>query len=157
MFSTYHKDERTDKERYLEDELQREREQRHDEEEREQRAREVRAKEQREEREYTVRHPDSWPEAFQNQASLCWHEHNMFPEQNEEPDGDYFKVTAEANEAALKIWREVYAEKQKLIAEIQNSVRAEVADKLEAVSARNEYKFVASAIRDDSLDGYCDW
>lgn len=156
MFPSYRRDERTENEKYLESELERERYERQEKQERDERERQARAKEEKEQREYDYRHPDNWPEAFRRQASLCWREHNLFPDQNAEGD-DYFKVSAEASEAALKIWQEVYAEKQKLIEEINNSIRSEVADRLTALNTRSEYRATAQSIRDDALDSFCDW
>ena len=151
----YQRDNRTDNERFLEEELVREREQRERDQEREYRERETRRANDREEHEYEFRHPNNWAQAFRNQAALCWQEHAQYPEENEQDD--YFKIIAEVNEAALKIWLEVSTEKQKQIEELQNQIRIEVAEKLAAMDKRKEWQNVASQIRDDKLDSYCDW
>ena len=161
MFPSYGRDKRTDHERYLEDELQREREATRQSQEREDEAREQRRQEWREQAEYERRQASSWPEAFQKQASLCWREHNQYPE--EEGD-DFFSVLAQANEKALEIWREVAASKaieldelQRQIGAVWSVVRGEVADRLEAASDRVEYRSTANVIRKDQLAGYLDW
>jgi hypothetical protein len=159
MFPIYGKDTRSDNERYLEGELEESRAKidamyRRQEDEREQRRRAS-----DEESEWNYRHPNTWPQAFQNQAVLCRREHNQFP------DGDpYFKNTADANEKALEIWKRISASKQTHLDELQKqidavweSVRLEVANELERSSDLNEYKQVANVIRDDQLNGYCDW
>jgi len=162
MFANYRKDERTDRERYLEDELERERDEARERGRREDEAREQRRREQHEEWDYQYRQADNWPEAFQKQANLCWKEHNAFPEQNE--TDDYFEKVAQANEKALEIWRAVSASKHAELDELQNkieavwdSVRNEVADKLAQESEHHTYKSTAEAIRDDQLSGYLDW
>lgn len=164
MFPIYGRDDRTDRERYLEDELEREREQSRREDERREKEREERRNELHERWAYEDRQAGTWAEAFQKQASLCWREHNQYPEDFDFPDNKYFKYMAEANEKALEIWREVSASKQaeldalqKQIEAVWEAVRNEVADKLEAADEHKEYRYVASAIRDDGLDGYLDW
>ncbi len=168
MFPFYQKDERTDRERHLEDELEDARRVEEERQEREERAREERHREWKEQRRYEERQADSWPEAFQKQASLCWREHRAFPEQDSEvtgdPEDDYFKDAAQANEKALELWREISAGKQSQLDELQKqvdavweSVRLEVADKLEAMSNKTGYLSTAQALRDDTLGGYLDW
>jgi len=168
MFSHYGKDERTDRERSLEEELEREREVTRDRERMEDERRDSQRREREEMRRYEERQADSWPEAFQKQARLYWKEHNAFPAQTSEATGDplddLFKNMAQANEKALEIWNEVSASKQaqiddlrKQIEAVQDSVRTEVADKLEAASENLEYKSVAQLIRDDELGNYLDW
>lgn len=157
-----YRDERTKREKQLEWELE---QARADEERRQERAeyeREERRREREEQRHYQERQADSWPEAFAKQARLCWREHNAFPEQNEEDD--YFEKTAQANEKALELWREVSASKQAQIDELQkqieavhDAIRNEVADKLEAISDHIGYRGTAQSIRDDSLGLYLDW
>lgn len=168
MFSYYSKDDRTDRERYLERELEDAREAENRRYEQEERRREERQREREEMWRYEERQADSWPEAFQKQANLCWREHRQFPDQNSEATGDplddYFKNMAQANEKALEIWREVEASKQARIEElqkqidaIQDEIRNETADKLEAVSELTEYANTAQSIRDDVLYNYLDW
>jgi hypothetical protein len=161
MFAMYSKDDRTDRERYLEDELERERDAALERDRIEDERREARQREREESWRWEERHAESWPEAFQKQAALCWREHNMFPEQND--DDTFFKDSAEANEKALEIWREVEASKQEKLKElqrqidaVQDEIRNEVADKLEAVSNAIAYRGTAQSIRDDDLN-YLDW
>lgn len=160
----YQKDDRTERERYLEDELEREREAMRERDQREEKAREERRKEARERYEYDFRQADSWPEAFQKQATLCWREHNQFPPESEDDIEHFFERSALANEKALEIWREVSASKeaeleelQKQIDAVHESIRMEVADRLEQAAEWSEFKQTASAIRDDQLAGYLDW
>lgn len=165
MFS--YRDDRTERERYLEDELERERDAQRERDRIEDERRETNRRERAEMREWDARHADNWPEAFQKQAWLCWREHNMFPEDFTDANGNspdnYFKITAEANEKALEIWREVEASKQEKIKElqrqidaVQDEIRNETADKLEAFSDTLEYKGTAQPIRDDDLD-FLNW
>lgn len=160
MFSFNRRDERTDHERYLEDELEREREDRRREEERQEEQREQRKKEREEQWRYEERRADSWPEAFQKQAYLCWREQNQFPDDTDK----YFERSAQANEKALEIWKEVAASRQAQLDELQkqievvwDSIRNEVADRLIAVNDCNEYAGTANAIRENALKGYLDW
>jgi len=163
MFPLYRKDDRTDRERYLEEELERARS---DEEKRQERAdqeREERRRELKEQWTYEERQADSWPEALRKQAILCWREHNQYPPDPDDND-HFFEYTALANEKALEIWREVSKRKQveldalqKQIEAVGDAIRNEVADKLIAADERKEFKYVASAIEDDELAGYLDW
>ena len=163
--SYYGKDTRTDHERYLEEELERERESQRERDRIEDERRKDRQREFAEARRYEERQADNWPEAFQKQANLCWREHNLFPEEENTEEFDlYFKHLAQANEKALEIWREVAASKKSKLDELQkqieavwDEVRNEVADNLIAVNDRLEYKSTAEAIRDDQLSGYLDW
>lgn len=164
MFPLYGKDNRTDHERYLEDELEHEREQSRREQERKEEARQQRQEEYRERREREARSANSWPEAFEKQASLCWREFNSWPNDVAGVEDSYFEKLAQANEKALEIWREVSASKQAELDELQkqieavwDAVRNEVADKLIAANDHSTYKATAEAIRDDQLDGYLDW
>jgi hypothetical protein len=161
MYYTYN-DKRTDREKELEYELERERDQRERERRQENEEREARRQEQREHWQQMEREADNWPEAFRKQARLCWQEHNAFPEQNDEDP--FFGDSAKANEKALEFWREVSASKQAQLDELQKqidavweSVRLEVADKVEAISDHLGYKSTAQAIRDNDLDRYLDW
>ena len=160
MFPIYRKDERTDRERYLEDELERERDAAREHDRREDEAREQRRKEQQEQWAYQDRQANNWPEAFAKQARLCWREHNQFPDDED----DFFEKLAQANEKALEIWRAVAASKQteldelkKKIEAVWDSVRNEVADQLAQESDNSAYKNTAEVIRDDQLSGYLDW
>jgi 5-methylthioribose kinase len=158
----------TDRERYLEEELERERESQRERDRIEAERRESQRREREEMRRYEERQASSWPEAFRKQIVLCWREHNAYPEFNSEatgdPTDDYFKNMAQANEKALEIWREVEASKQKKIKElqrqidaVQDEIRNETADQLESVSDKMEYRNTADSIRDDNPDAYLNW
>jgi len=161
MFSYYGKDERTDNERYLQEELERERESQRERDRIEEERREARRKEFQEMRRYEERQADSWPEAFQKQAMLCWREYNQYPDPDDDP---FFKKNAEANEKALELWHAVATSKRAQLDELQkqidavwDAVRNEVADQLEQADDHYVYKSTAEAIRDDQLSGYLDW
>ena len=163
LYGLYSKDNRTDRERYLEDELEREREARLERDRRDDEAREKLRKEHQEQWRSSYRQADSWPEAFQKQANLTWREHNQYPPDPDDVDR-FFEQTALANEKALEIWHQVSTSKQAKLEELQkqidavwDAVRNEVADELIKSSDRKEYLYVASAIRDDELAGYLDW
>lgn len=165
----YHQtDNRTDRERYLEDELERERDAQRERDRVEDERRESGRREREEVRRYEERQAGSWPEAFQKQIRLCWREHNLFPESvtdGEDSEIDnYFKEMAEANEKALALWREVEAGKQEKIKElqrqieaVQDEIRNETADKLEAVRDTAAYRNTAYSIRNDDLSDYLNW
>jgi hypothetical protein len=161
MFNYYRKDDRTDRERYLEEELERTRYEEEKRQERADREREERRRELQEQWRYEERQADSWPEAFQKQAMLCWREHNQYPD---DLNDHFFEYSAQANEKALEIWKEVSISKQgeldmlqKQIEAVRDAIRNEVADKLIASSEHKEYRGVAEAIRDDALANYLDW
>lgn len=163
MYPLYGRDNRTDHERYLEDELEREREQSRREQQRNEEALQQRQEEYRERWEREARSADSWPEAFRKNASLLWREYNQYPDDDDKDDG-FFKKSAQANEKALEIWTEVSASKQAELDELQkqidsvwDAVRNEVADKLIAAGDHFTYISTAEAIRDDQLAGYLDW
>jgi len=157
-----YRDDRTEREKQLEWELERARDDERRRQEREEQAREERRREQKERWEYEDRQADSWTEAFQKQARLCWREHNNF---SDIPDiDDYFKQVAEANEKALEIWKEVSSRRQSELDEIQKqiesyweSVRHEVAEQVEKSGEHYSYKNLAESVRDDALGGYLDW
>lgn len=164
MFPLYGKDNRTDHERYLEDELEREREQSRREQQRLQEEREQRRREWQEQSYYEERQADSWPEAFRKQADLCWREFNSWPDDVPGVEDSYFEKLAQANEKALEIWHQVSTSKQeeldalqKQIEAVWDAVRNEVADKLIAANDHSTYRATAEAIRDDQLDSYLDW
>jgi hypothetical protein len=161
MFALYKKDTRTDNERYLQDELDRVREQQEREEHRRDQERKDRESARREEREYASRQADDWPDALQKQIHLCNRE--VFDGVEEEV-GNFFGNTVAACEKAVEIWREVEASKQaqiddlqRQIVAIQDSIRTEVADKLDAADQRREFAQVAQQIRDDQLGQFLDW
>jgi hypothetical protein len=162
MFPNSHRNNQTDREKYLEDQLEDELRRSQEEDERRRKADETRRHERLEYMREQERYAESWPEAFSKQARLCWREHNQFPEQME--SDDYFKVAAEANEKALEIWTQVEAGKkaefeamEKQIKDLWDLVRTETADQLEAASDRKEYADTAEQIRKGDLNSYLDW
>jgi hypothetical protein len=161
MFNYYGKDTRTDQERYLADELERERAASRERDRLEEERRQARQSEFSEAQRYEERQADSWPEAFQKQARLCWREQNRFPDPDDDP---FFKKNAQANEKALELWRAVATSKRDRLDELQrqidavwDEVRNEVADQLIQADEHFVYKSTAEAIRDDQLSGYLDW
>lgn len=156
-----YRDDRTDREKELEWELEDARAKLEQRERDEREARERRRREDQEQWSYEARSASNWPEAFSKQATLCWREHNRYPDQNTKATGDpfddYFKFLAQANEKALEIWREVEERRQAEIDAIWEAIRNEVADKLASSTDRPEYRQTAEAIREDQLAGYLDW
>ena len=161
LYGSYSKDDRTEREKQLEWELERAREDEDRRREHAEQEREERRREQRERWRYEERQADNWPEAFQKQAMLCWLEHRRYPD---DLDYHYFEYTAQANEKALEIWRLVAASKQAELDELQrhidavwDTVRNEVAEKLIESSEKREFRMVAEILRDNQLAGYLDW
>lgn len=136
MFSYYSKDNRTDNERYLEDELERERESARERERIEGERREAQQREREEMWRYEERQASSWPEALRKNARLCSRE--IDPD-FEAGDGDYFFTDSAAScERALVIWAERekthskrIEELQQLIEQEKEAIKQEVADQLE--------------------------
>lgn len=161
MFAHYKKDTRTDNERYLQDELDSLRDEQRRDIERRDREREERMRERREEMAYASRQADNWPEALQKQIHLCSQE---VADGGDDEVGNFFGNTVVACEKALEIWHGVEASKQaqiddlqQQIAAIQDSIRTEVADKLDAADQRREFAQVAQQIRNDGLGRFLDW
>jgi len=166
MYS-YNRNTQTDNERYLEDQvrqLQAEREQQRED---ERRAREERMEAAREQAEINARSANTWPEALRKQAYLFQREANQWPADDPDFPDDYFGPGAKACERALEIWSEVMAGKQEEILALQEQIRAikdsirlEVADKLEAESDADGWKHVAGALReytDKDCEYWLDW
>ena len=160
MFTLYQKDTRTDRERYLEDELERERDQQRREDDRREQERKARAETSSQEWEYEYRQASNWPEALEKQKCLCANEAG----DGDESVGNYFGNTVAACEKAIELWPSVAASKQaeideleKKIAAIRDSIRIEVAEKLIASDPRREFAQLAAQIRDDLLEGFLDW
>ena len=160
-YRPYSKDKRTDRERYLEDEVERYQ----DAEERGRLAREDERKQcqrnRQEEHEDELRRADDWPDALNKQIVLCRREVN---DGGDEEIGGFFGNTILACEKALDIWQFVEAGKQteikaleEKISEIQDSIRGEVAKQLEESDSRREFAQVADQIREDELGRFLDW
>ncbi len=156
MFS-FHKDERTDRERYLEAELDRIRQV---EERRTREAIEAREKRRREFQQQLTeaeRSANDWPEALIKQSGLMRREVGIDPDEPEETD--YFAQGYKACDAALKLWRDEAHKRQPAIEEltrqleaIQRDIRHAVADGLEAQSDTPGWRHVAAVLRDDDMD-----
>jgi hypothetical protein len=166
----YQRDTRTDRERYLENELERLESERHEEYEECERRREERMREYRERAEAHNRSASSWPEALSKQAYLFQREANDWPA--DDPDfpseaDDYFGPGSEACKRALVIWEEVEASKaeeikalEAQIEALRESIKLEVSEKLlaEGVDKPLGWKSVAWAIRDEEDPGrWLDW
>jgi hypothetical protein len=149
----------TERERYLEYELERERDaaRRREQEADEQRA--ARRREWREASEREWRTASDWPEALRKQAYLFAREFDPTDE------FQWFEHGAAACDRALVIWTEVAAAKQAeldalraQIAAVQHSIRLEVADRLEAeATGRAGWRMVAVAIREEEPERWLDW
>jgi hypothetical protein len=160
MYVLSQKDTRTDRERYLEDELASEREQREREYENKEQARKRREHEYRAEQEHEMRQANDWLDALNKQIILC---------QREISDGEedenfivskcnlFFQNTADACRTAQKLWREVEASKRGEISAIRESIRLEVADKLKAADERTEFDTLQIQLRNNELESFLDW
>lgn len=165
-YGYYHRDSKTDRERYLENQVQELETERERECERQERAREERMQEYREAAEAYNRSANSWPEALRKQIHLFRREAALWVN-DPEPD-TYFAPGAVACERALIIWSEVEVSKKAEIKEleakikaIRNSIRGEVADRLQAENKDNlGWLQVAEALRtydDNNCDAWLDW
>lgn len=155
------RDDKTDRERYLEDELDRYREA-EDRRQRESSAeRERRRQEMRERIEEAERSADTWPEALHKQVHLMRREVTGHPDV---ADIDaYFENSAIACEEAQQHWRELEAAAvdqikalEAQIEALQDGIRLGVAERLEAVD-RNEWHQVAAALREMSPWQFLQW
>lgn len=157
-------DDRTDRERYLEDELENIRYQEQQRQEREYQEREERRRQWQRETEERHRQADTWHEALQKQAYLCRREANIYPD---DEVNDFFVGSADACDFALEIWPQheaaVAAEIRQLedrIAHLRDSVRFTVAA---AVAERSQdcagWEDVASTLADPDadIDNWLNW
>jgi hypothetical protein len=168
MFPYYQKDDRTERERYLEDELERERDAQRERDRIEDERREARHRELEETWRYEERQVDTWPEAFRKAVRLFSRE--IDPE-FEKTDGDfYFTDSADACRMASELWDErsdAHAEEIKelnaRLQKIQDQIREEVADLLETKAPVHGdkpsfgFRGIAQSIRDDSISSILDW
>lgn len=128
----YQADNRTENERYLEEQLERERQWRQEEEDMHQQYLERQRNERKQMYEQSLRMADNWLEALEKQSQLCWREAD-----GGDVAGNYFKDTSEACDWAIEIWPEESAKVQdeiekleKKIAELRESVRFAVGNRL---------------------------
>ena len=156
----YRRDERTDRESYLEDEVERYREaEEHQREEREG-ERERKRKEFRKRMREAERTADNWPDALQKQIHLCRKEISGIPD---EADLDeFFENEARACERALVIWQEVESVKtleadklRERLVEIDGEIVEEVAGRLEKENF--SWRHVAAGIRDGEPSEFLNW
>lgn len=130
----FQKDTRTENEKYLEEQLDRERQWREEEQERWRRERERRRQEIKEDYESSLRTASDWHESLQKQSALCWREEAWFMDVD---DDGFFGSNARACDFALEIWPEEAAKVQEeinslqeRIARLQESVRFAVGQRL---------------------------
>lgn len=154
---------RSDREIYLEGELDRyraeeERRERERVEEREERRREFQERLSQERRS-----ADSWPDALSKQSALFWGEYRYNPDPDETEDTDYFAQGAKACAAALELWQQEADKRQPeidrhraAIAALERDIRHMVALRLERQRQTSGWQQVVTALRDDSLDP-SDW
>lgn len=144
-----------------------------DRQERESREREQRDRERHEQMEERLRMADSWPDALHKQIQLFGREiaeeakyvREYGPVESTDPDLDNFFVDGRnACQRALVIWGEVEKAKAEKRTELQrqmnaleDELRLEVADRLEAESDRLGWKNVAKSIREQTPDQFLYW
>jgi len=104
----------------------------------------------------------SWPEALGKQATLFRREAAQWITDGD-PD-NLFGPGAQACDRALEIWKEIAAGKQAAIDElkaqiaaIQDSIRVETADRLEAESKIEGWRYVATALRTEDMNRWLYW
>jgi hypothetical protein len=152
---------RTERERYLEDELQ----SFHEQQERESRDRQQEIDESDRLRQvkhmYEMREASDWPDALNKQICLCRQE---VSNGGDEDIGNFFANNVAACEKAQEFWREIEASKHAIIevfeqqiAALYETIRSEVADRLEGSDPRREFSDLASALRANQLSNFLDW
>src|SRR3990167_8475150 len=158
----YRKEEKTDNERYLEDELERHRQAEERRNAEEERQRHARRQEFQEQIRMDERHASSWPEALRKQQVLFRREANQWVA-DEFPD-NYFAPGANACERALEIWEEEEKKRQAeadalraRLEAIDEEVRLAVAERLAAESSEQGWKHVAQAIREEDYNNWLWW
>ena len=158
MFGT---DTRTEHERYLELELDNYREREERAQQKWQQECRERERERHEHYEYEMRQAESWPDALQKQIRLCRREDAQNPPVDD--DDKFFENCALACKRALEIWHVVEASKQpeideleQRIEQIRESIRIEVAEKLE-LDICTEGRQIACALRESSPGSFLDW
>jgi len=162
---------KTDREEYLEYELERERNDRRLAEEHERDLANQREKERRYKAERSYRQASTWPEALDKQASLMCREYNQYPEEPKEED--MFWTGAEACKRALAIWPEEAGKVEKEIEQLLERVEKLRQGVVEAVGIRLEAEWtgqdagsgragwmgIAVSLKDPEtdLDSWLDW
>lgn len=162
-----YRDERTDNERYLEQQLEDARRQLEDSRRQEKEAREARMQEYRRMSEENQRTAETWPEALQKQEYLFRREANFDVGDPDYVD-EYFAPGADACAKALEYWKEesenvadeIEALEQKII-ELRASIAHKVADRLDSHEGMLDgWYHVAGSLREydeDNLDSWLYW
>lgn len=154
-------DNRTDNERYLESELEREREQNERYRQEAQERREEYRRHSKEAMERWERSADSWHEAIQKQSALMWRE--VFPD---DPENDFFRQSAMACDRALELWPKYAAQVEEEIERLEervnklrNSIRQNIGVQLEAERSTQGWKSIATSLQDpdEECDHWLDW
>jgi hypothetical protein len=148
MYYSYRSDNKTDNERYLEDELERERQYRREEEQQREQERQERKRWYREQSRIDARTADNWHDAIQRQAWLFQAE--VFPDG---PVDDFFAQGAAACDRALELWAdeaervadEITALEQR-IQELRDSIRINVGKQLATEGSSQGWKSIASEL-----------
>jgi predicted nucleic acid-binding Zn-ribbon protein len=152
---------KTERELYLESELERYREE-------EERLREERYRERKEceaareiEREERLHWADNWPDALRKQVVLCRREASY---DDVEDIDQFFSSTADACERALELWKAVAGklqpeidELEARIAAIRNEIPSHVANLLEEEMKIDAWKHVVDALRSGDRRDFLDW
>lgn len=164
MWYSWQDKNKTDEERYLEDQLEQERQYRRDLEERQGQERQARREQWRLENDMYARQADTWPEALHKQAALferessqirAWHLED--PEAAADFPDDMFGPGAAACRRALELWPEAEAAVadeisalEAKIAELRASIAQTVADRLDEENADDMrgWHHVANALRE---------
>lgn len=160
MYALYGKDNRTPRERILEDELDSYREAESRRMDEEIRKRREQQRERHEEYEEQMRTASDWPEALQKNITLCQRECAGDNESGQE----FWNANIAACETAIALWDDVEKSKQgeieeleRRLAAVRDSIKTEVADRLEKSDARREFKDVATALRDSTPSEFLYW
>lgn len=161
----HYRDNRTQEERYLQDEVDRLREEQRQDREQRQQEREERLREYRAQGERNLRSANGWREAIQKQVYLMDREANQWD--TPEMGGDnYFRDSRDACKRALEIWPEVEAEIAPEIAELEarlealrDGIRHKVSQRLmDEANNRSGWRLTASAIgNEEDYDRWLDW
>jgi len=157
-------EEKSERERYLELEVEHCRKAEWEREEEWMREREERVREREERRECEMRCADDWPEALAKQVVLFEREAALWSADDAEFVDTWFGPGAEVCRRALEIWREVEAERQPevdalraRIAAIEDGIREVVARRLECEGGGAAWEDVVRALREDDPEGWLCW
>lgn len=155
----WNRETKTEREHYLEYELERERELNRQYEQAEEARRAALRREWAESAAFMDCTAADWPEALRKQAALFAREFDPTD------DDQWFEHGAAACERALALWDEIAASKQTLlddlraqIAAVEDSIRVEVSERLAAEGqGRRGWNHVANAIREEDPERWLDW